>query len=302
MPHAPRAILNRLTAACRVGALACALLLLTTAPGALAQMHNQLLRELEDLQPEEHLNEMLPLDIEFVDESGIRAPLRSFFHGDRPVILMFNYYRCPMLCGIQLNSLLGTLNDVDLTVGVDFDVLTISFDPSEGPDLALLKKNGLIGAYTRGGAETGWRFLTGSANSITKLTEAVGYKYRWIEEQKDWAHGTPIMFITPEGRISRYLYTLPYPARDVRIALMEASEGRVGTTIEKFLLWCLHYNNKEGRYTADVMKLMRLCGALMVAGLGATLFVLWRRDARHGWTTIPSNAQPGEAPEAVNEP
>lgn len=259
------------------------------ASDAQAQSHNQLPEEMRGLELEEHLNEMLPLDAVFQNEAGEDVTLGSYLDGERPVILMLNYYRCPMLCGIQLNQVLASLNDLDMTVGDEFEVITVSFDPTETYDLAQLKKKNLIGAYEKGDASDGWHFLVGSEASVEALKNAVGYKVRWLEDRQEWAHGTPIMFISPEGRITRYLYTMPYPAKDVRMALLEAAEGRIGSTVEKFLLWCFHYDSTKGKYTADVMKLMRLCGAVMVAGLGTMLFVLWRRDAqRHAFDATAS--------------
>lgn len=255
---------------------------------AIGQAHNQIPEERRGLDLEEKLNESLPMEAVFQNEAGEWVKLGSYFDGERPMILMLNYYRCPMLCGIQLNQVLDTLNDLEMTVGDEFDVLTVSFDASETPDLARLKKKNLIGAYERGDASDGWHFLVGPQASVDALLNSTGYKVRWLEDRQEWAHGTPLIFISPEGRITRYLYTMPYPPKDVRMALMEASEGRIGSTVEKFLLWCFHYDSTQGQYTADVMKLMRLCGAVMVVGLGTMLFLLWRRDVNlHG---VPANA------------
>jgi protein SCO1/2 len=234
--------------------------------------------ELEGIEIVEHLDAALPLELEFVDESGATVTLGDFFEGGTPVIITLNYYRCPMLCTYQLNGLVEGLNGVELAPGRDFRIVTVSIDPTEGPDLAALKKKNYLTAYKKDGAPDGWSFLTGREPQIRALADAVGFGYRWDEPTQQWAHSAAIFIATPDGRLSRYLYGLTYEPKDLRLGILEAGEGKIGSTLERFILWCYHYDDKTGQYTPHIMRITRLLGVITVAVMAAGLFVLWRRD------------------------
>ncbi|MGI9013729.1 MAG: SCO family protein [Phycisphaerales bacterium] len=236
-------------------------------------------RELEGVDVIEHLDAPLPLDATFTDSTGATVRLGDFFKADRPVIVTLNYYNCPMLCTLQLNGLVQGLRDVEFVPGETFQIVTISVDPSEGSSLAAGKKSTYVNAY-RSEAEAGWAFLTGTQENITAVAQAFGYGYRWNEKRQEWAHPAVIFVATPDGRISRYLYGQVYATKNLRLALLEASEGRIGSTVDRFLMWCFHYNDETGQYTPAVMNITRLLGGVMVIGLGIALLTLWVRDHR----------------------
>lgn len=236
---------------------------------------------LQDVDIVEHLDARLPLDLPFVDSAGRPVTLGDYFEDGKPVIITLNYYGCPMLCTLQLNGFLKGLKELEWTLGEKFRVVTVSFDPTEGPELAAGKQKGYLQAYGRdGGYEDDWVFLTGEEPAIRRLTETIGFSYEYVPETGEWAHGTAVFVATPEGRLSRYLYGVAYPPEDLRFALLEASDGKIGSVGEKFLLWCYHYDEQAGQYTADVMKIVRAFGVLMVTALGTTLVLLWRHDLK----------------------
>jgi len=246
--------------------------------------------DLEGIDIVEHLNDTLPLELEFVDASGKPVKLGDYFNQGKPVIITLNYYECPMLCSLQLNGLLGRKPaGMDLGQGImglewdlsdKYEIVTVSFDPSEGPDLAGPKQESYLKAYRREGVKTGWHFLTGTAENSKALAEAIGFNYKWNEENNQWAHAAAIYIATPQGRLSRYLYGVSYDPATLRMALLEASEGKIGNTIDKFLLWCFHYDDYSGQYTLAVMNIMRALGFVTMVALGVGLFILWRRDCR----------------------
>jgi len=250
------------------------------ATGSGAQVHNDLPEQLRGVDIVERLDEQLPLDAAFVDEAGRAVTLGDFFTADRPVIITLNYFRCPMLCTYQLNGMVSALKAIEFEPGRDFSIVTISFDPSEDAGLARLKKDAYLTAYPREGAKDGWAFLTGDEANIRKVTEAIGFGYRWDESRGEWAHGSAIFIATPDGRLSRYVYGLEFEPKTVRLALLEAGEGRIGTTVDRFLLWCFHYDDTTGQYTPHVMRIMQICGGITVIALGSGLLMLWRREAR----------------------
>lgn len=228
---------------------------------------------------EQNLNATLPLDAKFRDEAGNTIELRQYF-GKRPVVLALVYYDCPMLCTLILNGLTSSLKIVNLDAGTDFDVLAVSFDPREGPELALAKKAEYVKEYGRSGTERGWHFLTGDEESIRRLTEAVGFKYYWDEESKQFAHASGVMVSTPDGKLSKYLYGIDYAPRDVRLALVEASVGRIGSPVDRMLLYCYHYDPSTGKYTLAVMNIVRMLGTATVAAIGLFVFLMLRRERR----------------------
>jgi protein SCO1/2 len=228
---------------------------------------------------EQNLNAALPLDAKFRDEAGSTVELRQYF-GKRPVVLALVYYDCPMLCTLILNGLTSSLKIVNLDAGTDFDVLAVSFDPRETPELALAKKAEYVKEYGRSGTERGWHFLTGEEESIRRLTEAVGFKYYWDEESRQFAHASGVMVATPEGKLSKYLYGIDYAPRDVRLALVEASAGRIGSPVDRMLLFCYHYDPSTGKYTLAVMNIVRVMGTGTVAAIGLFVFLMLRRERR----------------------
>lgn len=228
---------------------------------------------------EQNLNAALPLDAQFRDEAGNPVALRQYF-GRRPVVLALVYYDCPMLCTLILNGLTSSLKVVNLDAGTDFDVLAVSFDPRETPELARGKKAEYVKEYGRSGAERGWHFLTGEEESIRRLTQAAGFKYYWDEESKQFAHASGVMVATPDGKLSKYLYGIDYAPRDLRLALVEASAGRIGSPVDRMLLFCYHYDPSTGKYTLAVMNIVRVLGTATVAAIGLFVFLMLRRERR----------------------
>lgn len=229
---------------------------------------------------EQHMGTQLPLDAKFTDENGKAVRLGDYF-GKRPVLLSLAYYECPMLCGIALEGLARSLKGFTLTPGADFEVVTLSFSPTEGPELAKAKKSNLLDLYGRKAeGQAGWHFLTGSEAEIRRVTEAVGFRYRWDELQKQYAHATGIVAVTPEGAISRYFFGVEYAPKELRLGLSEASEGKVGGVAAQLLLLCFEYNPALGKYTAETMTALRIAGVLLVVAFGAFLAVSLRRERR----------------------
>jgi protein SCO1/2 len=236
---------------------------------------------LEDVTIIDRTGNEIPLDLPFVDESGRAVTLADYFRPGRPVILTLNYYRCPMLCSLILNGMVNALNDIDWAAGEQFDIVTVSINPDEGPELAAQKKKSYLTQYDCPTAAEGWHFLTGEQANIEKLATAVGFKYRRIEETGEYAHAASIMFITPEGRVSRYMNDVMFDPKAVRLALVEASEGSIGSPVDKFLLMmCYHYDPEAGSYAFSAMKLMRLVGILTMLAIGAVILILWRRGPK----------------------
>lgn len=258
--------------------LACVLLL--AAPGASAQLADQVPPALEEVGIDEHLDAKLPLDVEFVDESGNRVTLGSFFDGDRPVILTLNYYRCPMLCGLQLNGVVEGLTGLDWSLGNQFEMVTVSIDPLETPILAREKKQNYLKWYDRDGAAAGWHFLTGRQDNIGRLAETVGFRYTYDEKSGQYAHAAAIFVCTPDGRVARYLYGIEYPPKHLRLALLEASEGTIGNAIDQLILYCYHYDPSDRSYAPTAMNIMRLGGGATALVLGSSLALFWMRDLR----------------------
>ncbi len=234
---------------------------------------------LRDVGFDQRLNEQVPPDLVFRDETGQCVKLGDYF-GSRPVILVLVYYRCPMLCNEVLNGLVRALLDMPLDVGKDFDVLTVSFDPREKPDLAAAKKKHYLERYGRPGAEAGWHFLTGEEESIQGLTRAVGFRYHFDAAHDQFAHASGLLVLTPAGKIARYYYDIRYDPGDLRLGLVEASNNRIGSPVDQVLLYCFHYDPIEGRYGPTIMAFVRAGGVLTVLGLGIFAGVLWRNERR----------------------
>lgn len=232
------------------------------------------------------LGRALPLEEEFVNEAGQVVPLSSFFDGKRPVILLLNYYGCPMLCGLLLNGARDGLQSIDWKPGDHYKVVTISIDPKEGPDLAQAKKESLLGSLKdenfRQAAKANWHFLVGKGGSEARLAAALGFTYKWVEEEKQYAHGAALFLASPDGKLNRVLQGIEFPKRDLKFALLEASEGKVGTFAEKLALFCYHYDPKDNKYALLASRLVTLGGAVMVAGILLGYLMLFLRNRRKG--------------------
>lgn len=233
--------------------------------------------ELEAVTVEEHLGEKLPLDLDLVDHEGRAVKLGDYFGKGRPVILNLGYYGCPMLCGLVLNGLTKGLKNVPFQPGREYDVISVTIDPKEDTALAKEKRESVLEAMGEAKGGQGWYFHTATEADIKKLAEAAGFGYRWDESTKQWAHAAVIILISPEGTISRYLYGIEFPPGDLRLGLLEASEGKVGSTVDRILLFCFHYDSEAKGYVLFARNMMKLGGALTLVTLGTFLLVLRRR-------------------------
>ncbi len=232
--------------------------------------------ELKDVGIDQKLGNQIPLDLVFRDENGQAVRLGELMGGKKPVVLTLVYYECPMLCTVVLNDLVRTLKLMDLSVGKDFTVLTVSFNPAETAALAAKKKEGYLRQYKREGAEAGWHFLTGDADAIAKLTDAAGFRYVYDARNKQYLHASGIMVLTPEGRLSRYFFGIEYAPKDVSLALVQASDSRIGSVADRILLYCFHYDPASGRYTLAVARSLKVGATLLIVGLGVMLLMLSR--------------------------
>ncbi len=234
---------------------------------------------LRDVGIDQKLNQQVPLDIKFRDETGRSVQLGEYF-GKKPVILSLVYFDCPMLCTMVENGLLQALKEIKFTVGDQFEVVTVSFDPHDTPEVAAAKKAVYIGLYNRPGAAEGWHFLTGDEASIRALTQAVGFRYAWDPDAKQFAHATAIMVLTPEGKLSRYFYGIQYPPGGLRLSLVEASQHKIGSPVDAILLFCCAYNPATGKYGLLVSRLLEIAAALVLLTLG-TLIIMLKRAEPH---------------------
>jgi protein SCO1 len=237
---------------------------------------------LEGVGIDQKMGGQVPMGLEFRDEAGNLVHLRDLQRG-KPVILSLVYLKCPMLCTLVLNDLLSTVKTIPQTAGDQYDIWTVSFDPKEGPALAAEKKEGYLDAYSRVKhivPTAGWRFLTGDAENIRKLTEAVGFRYRWDEKTQQYIHPAGIMILTPEGKISRYFFGIDFDPMDIRLSLVEASANKIATPTDRLLLYCYHYDPRTGKYGLAVANTLRAGAGLTLVVLGGLLVGLWRFDRR----------------------
>jgi protein SCO1/2 len=270
MNRLPRAILAPLAA------LAASLCL---AGQAKAQLNLGVPEELKGIDIIEHLNEPLPLDTRFTDDAGRQVTLRDYFKGERPVLLQLGYNKCPMLCNLVLNGTFDGLKGVEWMPGKEFDVLSISVDPTETPELAKAKKESYLAEFERKGAGQGVHFLVGSEIMSKTVADAVGFSFR-RQDNGDYAHAAVIMLITPEGRISRYMYGTKFEPADLRMGLLEASQGRIGTTLDRFILWCHIYDANARGYVLQARRVMSIGGAVTLAVLAGGLGAFWYAEVR----------------------
>ena len=227
---------------------------------------------------EQRLNQQVPLQTVFHDESGKTVLLGDYFHSGRPVVLSLVYYNCQMLCSQVLSELAATLRRLKFNAGQQFEIVTVSFDPRETATDAVAAKKKYFAMYGRAGAERGWHFLTGEQPSILALANAVGFHYRWDERTKQFAHATGIMLLTPDGRVAQYYYGAKYFPSDLRLGLIQASQNRVGTLADQIVLYCYHYDPRTGRYGAIVSRVIQVSGAFTLLIFGGILIFLFRTD------------------------
>ncbi len=230
---------------------------------------------LKNVGIEQNLNAQIPPALMFRDETGKAVQLGDYF-GKKPLILNLVYYQCPMLCGEVLSGLESALRVLKFDVGKEFDVLTVSFDPKETPEMASAKKAEFLKRYGRPGAAAGWHFLTGPPTSIDALTKAAGFQYQYDPKSGQFAHATAIMLLTPEGKIAQYYYGVEFAPKDLRLGLIQASENKIGTVVDQVLLYCYHYDPETGKYGAIISRILQLAAGATVLILGTFLVVMFR--------------------------
>jgi len=234
---------------------------------------------LKNVRYEQKLDNQVPLNLTFRDESGKAVRLRDYF-GGKPVVLILAYYRCPMLCSQVLTGATHAFRQLPFRIGQQFNVLTVSFDPRETPALAAASKQTYMASYGQPQAADGWHFLTGQQAEITALTQAVGFHYAWDAQTQQYAHATGIVVLTPSGKVAQYFYGIDYPAQDLRLALVQSSQERIGSLTDEVLLFCSHYDPNSGRYTAIMSRVLQIAGAFTLLILGGVLFMLFYLDKK----------------------
>ena len=246
--------------------------------------------EMQDIEFEQRLNTHVPVDLAFVDEDGQAITLADYFNRDRPIVLVPVYYECPMLCTQVLNGLVGALGVMSFTVGQEFDVVVFSFDPKETPSLARDKKAAYVDRYARPASAPGWHFLTGSPASIERLVQEIGFRYQYDPSIDQYSHMAGIAVLTPEGYLSKYFFGIEFSPRDLRFALIEASAHRIGTPVDRAVMWCYHYDPSTGKYGVLTMRLVRAGGVLTLTSLAAFWLLMWRRRERGSGASQTSDA------------
>lgn len=236
--------------------------------------------ELERVGIDQLLGQQVPLDLQFRDETGKTVKLGDYFHSGRPVVLNLVYYECPMLCGEVLQGLTAAAKVLKFTPGKEYEVVTVSIDPREGPELAAAKKQSVMERLGRPGAEKGWPFLVGQQPQIDALANAIGWHYQYDPKTNQYAHAAGIVLVTPEGKIAQYYYGVEYSARDLRLGIIESSQNKIGSLADQVLLYCYHYDPRTGKYGAVVTNMVRLGGLATVVILGGFLIVLYRHEPR----------------------
>ncbi len=247
-------------------------------------------RILQRIAFDQKLDAQLPLDLILTDEEGKQQPLRTYF-GDRPVLFVLAYYRCPMLCNQVLGGVLKSTNALKFVAGRDFEIVVVSFDPSDTPAMAAAKRDSYLKRYHHADGRDGWHFLTGSQETVAKLAETVGFTYVYDERSNQFAHASGIMIVTPDGRLSQYFYGIDFATRDLRLALVEASQGEIGNLVDQVLLTCFHYDPLTGRYGVAILSIVRIAGVITVLAIvGYIALSLYReRHVKRG--LAPSHIQ-----------
>jgi protein SCO1/2 len=237
---------------------------------------------LKDIGIDQHLDQQIPLDLQFKDENGSTVRLGDYFKKGRPVILTLVYYQCPMLCSEVLTGLDSAMQVMKFTAGNEYEVITVSIDPRDTPEVAKEKKASYLKEYKRPGAEDGWHFLTGQPENIAKLAQTVGWKYRWDPKMNQFVHAAGIMLVTPQGKLAQYYYGIEYAPKDLRLGLIEASQDKIGNLVDAVVLYCYHYDPRTGKYGAVVSNMLRIGGAATILLLGGFIVLMVRRDSHAG--------------------
>ena len=233
----------------------------------------------------QQMNQQVSANLAFRDEAGKPVLLGDYF-GKKPIVLSLVYFSCPSMCTEVLNGELRALQNIPLDLGKDYEAVTVSFDPKDSPAEAAVKKRIYAGLYGRPGASAGWHFLTGDQKSIAALTDAVGFRYTYDQPSGQFAHATAIMILTPQGQVARYFYGVQYASRDVRLGLVDASHGKIGSPTDAALLFCYHYDPLTGKYGLIVANVLRIAGGLTILVLGVFLWLMFRRE-RHPASPVP---------------
>jgi protein SCO1/2 len=235
---------------------------------------------LQGVEIEERLNAQVPVGATFLDQDGKPVRIADFLGKGKPVVLALVYYECPMLCGLVLGGMARGMKETGLELGKDYTALSISFDPREKPAQGFVRQKHYLQSFDKADRKDVWPFLVGQEPQIHLVTDAVGFRYKFDEETKQYAHGAAILVLTPDGRVSRYLYGVEFPGRDLRLALVEAADGKVGTSFDRFLLTCYRYDPVARKYVPYAMGIVRAGALLVLFGLASALFVFWRREAK----------------------
>lgn len=242
---------------------------------AFGQLNNQKPKKVQNVGVEEHLGDTIPLDLKFATSNGDSVRLAELIQGDKPVILNPVYYNCPMLCSMVINAIYQGVKDVKWNPGDDYNIITFSFNPKEDYKLAASVKDSIMQKFSRDGTAKGWHFLTGKEPAIRALTNAVGFKYEKLKAKEQYAHSAAIMFLSPDGKITRYLYGIDYKEFNIRNALYEAADGEIGSTIDKVLLYCYVYNADSNSYVPVAWRVMQVGGFIIMIVLGIFLGFMW---------------------------
>lgn len=235
-------------------------------------------KALDNVGIDEHLGRQVPLNLPFVTADGHSIQLHEIIRGNKPVLLTLNYSDCPMLCNLQLDGMVDALRQVNLTPGQDFELLTVSINPNEKLERTRSFRDKYLALYDRPEARAHWQFLTGTQDSIARLAEVTGFRYSYLPQEQEFAHTAAFMLLSPDGEITRYMYGVLFEPRDLRLALVEAAQGKVGTTLDKILLYCFHYDAATGKYAPMAQNIMRLGGFVTMTVLGLMLAFFWRRE------------------------
>jgi protein SCO1/2 len=254
------------------------------APGQTPAAERKLLQQ---IRFDQRLNAQLPINAPLTDEHGAAVSLGRYL-GRRPVILVLGYYHCKHLCDVVLNGLVRSLNEIDFKAGRDFDVVSLSIDPRDTPAMAMMRKHEILQRYVQPDSAGGWHILVGREAQIRQVAEAAGFGYAYDPERQEYLHAAGIMLLTPQGKLSRYLFGVKYAPRDLRLGLVEASADRIGTPVDQLLLRCFHYDPTTGRYTLMIIDILRWAGSAMVLLIGTCVLVMLRRERRPAGREAPS--------------
>lgn len=245
---------------------------------------HQLPAELVSVGVDEHLGAQLDLNLPFTNEKGETVPLGTYFRGEKPVLMAMVYYNCPSLCSLHLNGLTGLMKQLKWSTGHDYDLVAVSMDARETPDLAVKKKENYLAEYARPGAENGWHFLVGSTTSVNALAQQLGFRFKYLEDKGEFAHAAVAYVITPEGKISRYLHGVQPEIGTLRMSLLEASSGKIGNVVEQVLMFCLKFDPTKGKYTLYAWNIMQIGAIAMVLLLAVLLVPMWLREQSNSRT------------------